>query len=82
MFKPNSYLRLSDPLGVLAVNQSLIELSFNTVCYTTWDDCSHDGKIMQLVNITRESLRVIGSQLSSYLSWFVLPRLAQDVKQE
>ncbi|WP_147405078.1 MULTISPECIES: hypothetical protein [Aquimarina] len=82
MFKPNIHLRLSTPTGPLAVNQSLIELFLKTVYWITRDDESYGGITIRVINNVRESLRSIGCQLSSYLSWFALFRLAQDVKHE
>ncbi len=81
MFKPNLNLRLSASIGQLAVNPSLIGLFHQTVCCTSWDTMLYDGR-KTLLSVKRESLRSIGSQLSSYLRWFALYRLAQDVKQE
>ncbi len=81
MFKPNLHLRLSTSIGQLAVNPSLIGLFHKTVDYVSWDTMLYDGEETTL-NVKRKSLRSMDSQLSTYLRWFALCRLAQDVKQE
>ncbi|MEB3346487.1 hypothetical protein U6A24_13500 [Aquimarina gracilis] len=81
MFKPNLHLRLSTSIGQLAVNPSLIGLFLKTVYCTHGDTMLYDGETTSLI-VKRESLKSIGSQMSSYLRWFALCRLAQDVKLE
>ncbi|WP_152537349.1 hypothetical protein [Aquimarina pacifica] len=63
MFKPNIHLRLGNHLGLLAVDQPLIEPLTNTACYVTRDTISFDIKYTQLSNVTGKSLRGIGSQV-------------------
>ncbi|MFD2185241.1 hypothetical protein [Aquimarina celericrescens] len=81
MFKPNLHLRHSTLKGQLAVNPSLIGLFLETVCDIPWSTISYDEET-KLSAKKRKSLRSFGNQMSSYLRWFALCRLAQDVKQE
>ncbi len=82
MFKPNLHLRLSDPGGVLAVDQYLIELFSNTAKVTVQDSTSFDWMLTQFSERIRESFKIIDSCTRSYLNWFALCRLPRDVKQE
>jgi len=80
MFKPSLHLRLSASIGQLAVNPSLIGLFLETVDDPCWNTLLFDEK-KAMFNANRKSMRSYGDQLSSYLSWFDLYRLAKDVKQ-